>query len=103
EDRDLAGVGRDDVVDHAQRRRLAGAVRAEDAVDDAARDRERDPVDGDVVAEALDDALDDERRRGHAASPTTQRSSTAMRMATPQLTCCRITARGPSAICGDTS
>jgi hypothetical protein len=58
EDDDRPGVGRDDVVDHAQRRRLAGAVRPEDAVDAAARHLERDAVDSHVVAEPLDDPLD---------------------------------------------
>src|SRR3569623_1908120 len=105
EDRDLAAVRRDDVVDHPQRRRLAGAIRTEDAVDHPARDLERDAVDCGVVAELLDDRFD-AKSCGHAAgapSPSTARSSTAMRIATPQLTCWRMTARGPSATCGDTS
>src|SRR5690606_17101700 len=41
ENGDLAAVARDDVHDHPQRRRLPGAVRAEDAVDGAARYGER--------------------------------------------------------------
>src|SRR3569623_73922 len=105
EDRDLAAVRRDDVVDHPQRRRLAGAIRTEDAVDHPARDLEREAVDCGVVAELLDDRFD-AKSCGHAAgapSPSTARSSTAMRSATPQLTCWRSTARGPSATCGDTS
>src|SRR5581483_8805940 len=109
EDDDLAPIGGEDVVDHARGRRLAGAVGAEHAVDHAARDLERDVLDRDVVAEHLDDAAERERG-GHAATgaaapsrPSTARSSTAMRTATPQLTCWRITARGPSATCGASS
>ncbi len=47
--------GCDDVENHANRRRLAGAVGAEQAVDRSARDLKRQVAHGDVVAEALDD------------------------------------------------
>ena len=41
-DADLAGVGLVEAVDDVHQRRLAGAVLADDAVDDAARDDEID-------------------------------------------------------------
>ena len=80
---DLVGVG-DDVVaedpgaplggpgqggEHPDRRRLAGAVGPEDAVDAALGHREVDPVDGANVAEVLDEAACLDRKftlDGHA-------------------------------------
>ena len=57
-DVDRAAVGRDDAEQHQQRRRLAGAVGAEEGDPLAGADREVDAVDGDDVAEPL--------RRGRA-------------------------------------
>src|SRR5262249_48079959 len=56
-------------VDHAQRRGLAGAVRAEQPEADAGRHVEVDAVDGHAVAVALAErpALDDRLRLGHGA------------------------------------
>ena len=53
EEVDLAPVGRQDVHDHPDRRRLAGAVRAEQAEDGAGRHRERQVVDRDVALVGL--------------------------------------------------
>src|SRR5262249_19323887 len=98
----------------------------QDAVHDAARNLERDVVNGDMVPELLEQPTNNERMLHTApdlsalppelpaelppelqtelpSKPITARSSTAMRIATPQLTCCRITARGPSATCGASS
>ena len=60
-DRDRALVGPEQSGDHRQRRRLAGAVRPDEAVERARRDREVDALDRPRVAEALRDAADDER------------------------------------------
>ena len=46
EDRDGAGVARAVALEHLDRRRLAGAVRAEQAEDLALLDLEVDPADG---------------------------------------------------------
>jgi len=50
-----------DIHDHADRRRLAGAVGAEQTVNDAGGNAERERVDGGVTGEALRDAIDDNR------------------------------------------
>ena len=61
-------------ADHAQRRRLAAAGRAEQGEERPARDLDRDPVHGDDVVEPLDDAFEPDvgrRLRGrHPASFT---------------------------------
>ena len=62
EDADLALVGLRDVHDHPDRRRLAGAVRAEEAERDAVRNLEVELVHRRELAEALHDAV--ERDRG---------------------------------------
>src|SRR5262249_38017207 len=49
----LTGVGGEHAGEDAERRRLAGAVRAEETRDLAARDVQRDAVDGGAPAEAL--------------------------------------------------
>ena len=51
--RPLPEARREQAVEHFDRRRLAGAVGAEEAEDLARRDGERDAVDGDEVVEAL--------------------------------------------------
>ena len=56
--RDAPARRLDDVEDHADRRRLAGPVRPEEAVDGPARDRQAHVVDGGEVAEALRDILE---------------------------------------------
>ena len=56
--RDLAGVGLAQALDHLERGRLAGAVGPQDAERLALLDAERDAVDGDVVAVALGQAVD---------------------------------------------
>ncbi len=56
-DRDASGVGRQNARQHAQRGRLARAVRAEQAHDFARRDRQTDTVHGGDRAEALDQAF----------------------------------------------
>ena len=62
-----AGVGAQQRGEHADRRRLAGAVGAEHAVDRAARDGEVDAVDRARLAERLDEAGGlDGRGRAHA-------------------------------------
>ena len=104
----VAGVGRDDVVDHAQRRRLAGAVGAEDAVDHAARDLERHAVDRDVVAEPLDDAVDATSACASARSPRHGRATGALEHRHADRDAPADLLRGspraaPSATCGDTS
>ena len=58
----LARVRHQDRHDHADRRRLAGAVRPDEAVQRAARDREIEPVDGRQAAERLRDAAQIDRR-----------------------------------------
>ena len=55
-DADLAGVGVVEAVEDRHQRRLAGAVLADDAVDDAALDDEIDVLVGVDRAEALVDA-----------------------------------------------
>src|SRR5690606_4277869 len=56
----LALVGHGDVGHHAQRRRLAGAVGAEQTQDPPRLRLERDAVDGGEAAVALEDAIDGE-------------------------------------------
>ena len=58
------GVGREHAEDDPHRRRLAGAVRAEEAEHLAAGDLEREAVERDDVAEALVETVDGQ---GHAA------------------------------------
>ena len=53
-----AGGGGEQAAQHADRRRLAGAVRAEEAEDLALVHAERDPVDGHEGAEALGELAD---------------------------------------------
>ena len=56
--RDAPARRLDDVEDHADRRRLSGAVRPEEAVDGPARDRQAHVVDRGEVAEALRDIFE---------------------------------------------
>ena len=58
----LAAVGVDETDEHAQRRRLAGAVRAEQAADLARADGEVEVVDGEHGAVALGEVADLDRR-----------------------------------------
>ena len=58
EHRALALVGRQQAAQHADGRRLARAVRAEEADDLALGDRHRDMVDDGLVAEALDQSAE---------------------------------------------
>jgi len=58
EDLDRARVGEQHVEDHANGRRLAGAVRAEQTVDRSARNLERELAHGDVLVESLHDLAD---------------------------------------------
>ena len=60
-DGDRAAVGLEQARDHRERGRLAGAVRADQAVERAGGDRQVDALDRARVAEALRDAADDER------------------------------------------
>src|SRR5690606_11315787 len=60
----LAAVGRQQSAQHADRRRLAAAVGAEEAEDDAARHLDGEVPDDGLVAEALRQAADADRRRG---------------------------------------
>jgi hypothetical protein len=70
EDAQGAGVGPDQAEEHAQERRLARAVGAEDAVDLPGRDPDRDAVDGAHGPEGLHDAVGfDGEWRCHAAEP----------------------------------
>ena len=62
EDPQLALGDRRDAADHAHRRRLAGAVRPEEAERLAAVDLDVDPVDGGEVAEPLDQAAGRDQR-----------------------------------------
>ena len=74
EDRELTPAARRDGADHAHGRRLAGAVRPEEAERLAARHLEVDSVDGDELAEALlEVAGDDWRRRWSRASRLAKR------------------------------
>ena len=61
---DRAGIGAQDVEHDPHARRLAGAVRAEEAEDAAGLHAEAGVVEGDDVTEALRDGVDDE---GHVA------------------------------------
>ena len=60
---DLALVGRVEPRDHVERRRLAGAVRPDQADDLAVQDVEGDPVEGDDPAEPASDIP--QRKQGH--------------------------------------
>src|SRR6267143_1047158 len=53
-----------DVHDHADGRRLPGAVRPEQAVDHATGHGQREVIDGDVTGEALADPVEDQDRGG---------------------------------------
>src|SRR5687767_9445026 len=53
-----SGIGGEQAADHADGRRLAGAVGAEEAHDLALLQGKRDAVHGDLVAEALNEAVD---------------------------------------------
>ena len=64
EDAAAARRGLDETEQHPDRRGLARPVGAEEAVDRPTRHRERDPVDGDLVAEALREAHGHHRRLG---------------------------------------
>src|SRR2546430_2025797 len=64
---DLALVRRDDIHDHTDRRRLPGAVRAEQPEDHCARDRERQRVDRGVTGEAFGDSVEHDEGAVHAA------------------------------------
>jgi hypothetical protein len=59
-------VGPDQAEQHPQRRRLAGAVGPEVAVDVARADREVDVVDGRDLAVALDQSAGLDRRGHHS-------------------------------------
>src|SRR5262249_48190024 len=70
-----AGGRRQQRDEHANQRRLAGAVGAEQAEELAGLHRERNPVDGGEVAELLDDPLDVDgvhisRGRTRGSAPT---------------------------------
>ena len=58
QDANLPGVGKKDPHDHPQRRRLAGTIRADEAVDRSLRHRQRQIVDRGEVAERLRDVFD---------------------------------------------
>ena len=58
EDKGIAGRWPDEAHEHADRRRLARAVRSDKAHDTAARDPERQSVDGQGAAVALGEAAD---------------------------------------------
>ena len=108
-DADLAGVGLVEAVEDRHQRRLAGAVLADDAVDDAALDDEIDVLVGVNRAEALVDADQLDRGRGsglgrHAllriAGPSSDVSLSAPgaereRISLTSGTCCRTCSRGP--------
>ena len=68
-----SGGWRDQRPEHAHRRRLARAVRAEEAEHLSRSDRERDVVDRDAVPEPLGEVLDRERRRLHRLAPDRRR------------------------------
>src|SRR5207253_10829016 len=63
EETDRAGVPPDQTEQHAQRRRLAGPVRAEKRVDVAALDRQIDAIDRRQPAVAFDQTADLDRTR----------------------------------------
>ncbi len=66
---DAAGIGRQVAREQVDERRLAGAVRADDAMDLARRQLEIDTVDGDEAAEAPRQSLDPEGRLKHPPAP----------------------------------
>src|SRR5881296_3098319 len=57
-----AAVGLQDVHDHADRRRLAGAVRPQETVDHALGDGERELINGGVTGEAFADPVEAQDR-----------------------------------------
>ena len=65
---DLAGVGREQPLENLDRRRLAGAVRAEQAEALAALHVQRQPVHGDDVAVALFESVTSHREVVHGVS-----------------------------------
>lgn len=67
-DADRSLVGRDDVEDHADGRRLPGAVRSEEPVDGSAWDLEREVLYGEVFVVALDHVLNVDREIAHSES-----------------------------------
>ena len=67
EHRQLAGVGKQDRHDQPDRRGLAGAVRADDAVERAGRDGQIEIVDGGRRSERLADAV--QAQRGFKLAP----------------------------------
>src|SRR5581483_1270175 len=71
-DREPAVARRQDRRQHANRRRLAGAVRAEHAEHLAGVDADREVGEGEQLAVALPDALRD-HDRAHAGDPTSRR------------------------------
>ena len=79
-----AGVRPQQRGEHADRRRLAGTVGPEHAVDRAARDREVDAVDGSGLPEALDEpgGLDGERC-SHSATDRRLRANSSRLLARP--------------------
>src|SRR5205085_7396798 len=62
----FARIGVQDAHDHAQRRRLARAIRTDESVHRASRDLKREVLDGKVLAEGFGDLvdLDGSHRRG---------------------------------------
>ncbi len=68
---DLPGGRLVDAGEHVEERRLAGAVRADQAGDRAFGDREVDVVDGDEPAELLPEVLRSEQVRIHSGAPRT--------------------------------
>ena len=68
-----SAVGVQQRGEHADRRRLAGAVRAEHAVDGAPPDGEVDAVDGAQLAEHLDEALGLDRQLAHEVTSAVTR------------------------------
>ena len=70
--RDPALAERVEARQAVEQRRLAGAVRADEADDVAARDRERDAVERDDAAEADRHVLDLEQRLGFDGAPRRQ-------------------------------
>jgi len=86
----MEGVARDLVIEHVHRalggieqsaqhadgRRLAGTVRAQEAVDLGARDVEVDVIDGDELAEAAREPASGDRRRVRRFVGTQRRGRT---------------------------
>ena len=64
----------EDAAQHADRGRLAGAVRSEEAEHGAGGDPQVDVVDGDEVAEDPRQALHLDRGRGHVAASVSRRA-----------------------------